>query len=132
MISNVNLNASAHIQNTNVQSDEKLRNESNNTAAYVKNEINDEADAVVDVFSVSFWQRGVPKPFDPTTVTSQEAVEAVSESQDKVPVSSDEKPPVEITAVPGNQEYKSNTSNETSKSVDITVDGETFLDTSKN
>ena len=85
MISNVNLNASAHMQNVNKLPDDKLRNESNSA---VNNEIEATETAVVDVFTVSFWDRGVPSP----------------------------------QAKP----------NEAKTSVDITVDGETYLDTSKN
>ena len=91
MISNVNLNASAHLQNVNKVPDEKLQNKSNPAAEATpdKNEANETA--IVDVFTVSFWDRGVPPADD------------------------------------------SNTSvNEAAKSVDITVDGEIYLDTSKN
>ena len=88
MISNVNLNASAHMQNVNKLPDEKLHNESNSVAAVepVKNDVNDTA--VVDVFTVSFWERGVPKADEPK--------------------------------------------GEAATSVDITVDGGIYLDTSKN
>jgi len=87
MISNVNLNASGHMQNVNKVSDEKPRNESNSVAAApIQN--NDNETAVVDVFTVSFWERGVPKP-----------PEAIGEAK---------------------------------TSVDITIDGENYLDTSKN
>jgi len=76
------------MQNVNKLPDDKLRNESNSA---VNNEIEATETAVVDVFTVSFWERGVPGP----------------ETKEAKPV-------------------------EAKASVDITVDGETYLDTSKN
>ncbi|MCL2819594.1 MAG: hypothetical protein FWD38_01995 [Oscillospiraceae bacterium] len=68
MVSNVNFNASAHVQNVS-RPDEKLRNESNPVN---ENNVSDE-NAIVDVFTVSFWDRGVPKP----EAVSGEAVKSV-------------------------------------------------------
>jgi len=59
MISNVNFNTSANVQNVNKLPDEKLRSGSN-SAAEITGSNNDTS--VVDVFTVSFWERGVPKP----------------------------------------------------------------------
>jgi len=86
MVSNVNFNAATSVQNTNKIPDEKLQVTSNPVVASDKNDTNE--NAIVDVFTVSFWDRGVPK-----------------------------------SEVP---------SGEAAKSVDITVDDEIYLDTSKN
>jgi len=92
MISNVNLNASAHAQNVNRVPDEKLRNDSVPVAESVPVKTEENETAVVDVFTVSFWDRGLPES---------------------------PPPPPEAPA-------------EAAKSVDITVDDEIYLDTSKS
>jgi len=92
MISNVNLNASAHAQNANRVPDEKLRSNSVPAAESVPVKNEDTETAVVDVFTVSFWDRGLPET---------------------------PPPPPEAPA-------------DAAKSVDITVDDEIYLDTSKN
>jgi len=76
------------MQNVNKVPDDKLRNEGNSVAAEAPAKIDVDETAVVDVFTVSFWDRGVPQP--------------------------EAKP------------------SEAKTSVDITVDGESYLDTSKN
>ena len=91
MISNVNLNASAHAQNVNRVPDEKLQKDSVPAVESVPVKNEDTETAVVDVFTVSFWDRGLPET----------------------------PPPAKAPA-------------EAAKSVDITVDDEIYLDTSKN
>ena len=76
MISNVNLNASAHVQNAAKVPDEKLQSKVNPAVEVtpVKNEANETA--IVDVFTVSFWDRGVP-PAEDSSVIINEAAKSV-------------------------------------------------------
>jgi len=121
MISNVNFNLSANIQALNKQADDKLRNESNSVATLTadRNEVSVDANAIVDVFSVNFWSRGIPEPFDPAALQPAPQVSDMVENEFD---SEDKEVSVENSiAVPGNREYKPDNGNEAAKSVDITV-----------